>query len=308
MKVVAVVQARMGSTRLPGKVVKELGGRTVLEQVLSRLSRATQIHEIVLATTILPEDATLESLARTAAVRAVRGSVTDVLSRFLLAMRASGADHVVRVTADCPCIDPDVVDRVIAEHLTSEADYTTNTRPRSFPHGLDVEVVTKEALEQAGHEATAPEEREHVTPFIWSQPDRFKLVNLRAQPQETMPDLRVTLDTWEDYVMLRAVFDLMGNKNFHAADLVQLAHKHPWLKEINAGVRHKLLPVREAPAVRAYRELSEAAQWACEQELYRAAHVLLQELDRAERFPAWEPVDPEKVKAECQKLRTGRSS
>lgn len=305
MKVVAVVQARMGSTRLPGKVMKPLGGGTVLEQVLLRLSRSTQVHEIVLATTTLAEDSVLESLAKTAGAEIVRGSVADVLSRFLVATRVSGADHVVRVTADCPCIDPDVVDRVIAKHVASGADYTTNTRPRSFPHGLDVEVVTKEALEQAGREAKAPEEREHVTPFIWNQPDRFKMVNLQARQDETMPELRVTLDTVEDYVMLRAVFDLIGDNNFHAADLVRLAHRYPWLKEINAHVRQKLPPIRETAGARARRELTEVTRWACAQELYWAADVLLKELEKTELGYVCEPVDPGAVRERCRKLPTG---
>lgn len=235
MKVVAVVQARVGSTRLPGKVLKPLGGRTVLEQVLRRLCRAGRLDEVVLATTTRAEDDVLEELGDRAHVRVVRGPVDDVLDRFILAMEASAAEQVVRITADCPCVDPDVVDRVIAHHLASQADYTSNVHPRTFPHGLDVEVVSRSALVQAHREATEPPEREHVTPFIWSRPERFRLANVRAAPEETMPDLRVTLDTWDDYGMLRALFDLMGRDDFCARELVHLVRSNPWLKAIHAA-------------------------------------------------------------------------
>ena len=230
MKVVAVVQARVGSTRLPAKVLKPLGGRTVLEQVLKRLSGARLPDEMVLATTTQAEDDVLEKLAEKAHVRVVRGPVSDVLARFVLAAQVSGADHVVRITADCPCVDPDVVDRVIAHHLACCADYTSNIHPRTFPRGLDVEVVSRPALEQAHQEAAEPPEREHVTPFLWNRPQRFRLANLRARPEETMPELRVTLDTWDDYVMLQALFDEMGRDDFCTRELVNLARSHPWLK------------------------------------------------------------------------------
>jgi len=232
----------------------------------------------------------------------VRGSVRDVLSRFILATEMTGADHVVRVTADCPCIDPDVIDRVVMHHISSQCDYTSNTRPRTFPHGLDVEVVTATALTIADRQGATEAEREHVTPFIRSRPHQFRLGNVEARPDETMPDLRVTLDTAEDYIVLQAIFDLAPNEDFHAAELVKLVAAHPWISSINRNVRQKLPPVAEPAPLRIRQEICEAAKWACSQELYWAAALLLESLSEIDRLASRGPFSPEAVKAKCLEL------
>jgi spore coat polysaccharide biosynthesis protein SpsF len=234
--VVAIVQARMGSTRLPGKVLKPLRGKTVLEWVLERARQTSRLTDVLVATSHLPEDDVIAREAERLETNLVRGDAPDVLSRYSLAVREHRPEHIVRLTADCPCIDPDVVDRLVAMHLNCGADYTSNTHPRSFAHGLDVEVVSSDALLAADREAKEPEEREHVLPFIWKRPARFRLVNLEAPKNERAPGLRITLDTDEDYLMLLALFDHLP-ESFRVADILSVVSAHPWLTEINPQER-----------------------------------------------------------------------
>ncbi|HMQ24518.1 MAG TPA: glycosyltransferase family protein, partial [Acidimicrobiales bacterium] len=199
---VAVVQARMGSTRLPGKVLADLGGRPVLQLMLERLTRA-HVDRLVVATSNRPGDDPVADLAEALGVPVVRGSEADVLGRFLLALDRFPADDVVRLTADCPLIDPLVVDAAIGLHRRTGADYTSNTLERTFPDGLDVEVVRTEALRVAAAEAERADEREHVTPFVYHRPERFVLASLETGEQ--LGHERWTLDTADDLDRLRAV-------------------------------------------------------------------------------------------------------
>lgn len=226
--VIAVVQARMGSTRLPGKVLNGLGGKSVLQWVVERTKRASRVAEVVVATSELAEDDVIAHEAERLGAPVVRGDALDVLSRFAKAVREHGREHVVRITADCPCVDPTIVDRLVAAHLSQGADYTSNTHPRSFPHGLDAEVVTSEALLVADREARAPAEREHVLPFIWRRPERFRLVNVEAEAGERMPELRITLDTPDDLRMLKILFDHLPPA-FDLDDILATVRRHPGL-------------------------------------------------------------------------------
>lgn len=303
-RVVAIVQARMGSTRLPGKVLKPLRGRPALEHVLRRLRAAALLADTVVATTELEEDRAIALVAEPLGVRVVRGPVDDVLTRYQLAATLAGAEHVVRITADCPCIDPRIVDRVVRAHLESGADYTSNIHPRTFPHGLDVEVVKTSALFYAAEHAGRREEREHVTPYIWTRPERFRLQNVFAEPGEKNPQIRVTLDTPEDYLALQAVFDLAGSEDFGARELVALFQRYPWLSALNAVTRQKLPPVPAPPAQRALRELVMAAGWALEQELSWAAAALLRIGEQVDSFVSNEPVSVEDLRGRLRLLET----
>lgn len=198
----AVVQARMGSTRLPGKVLADLGGRPVLELMLDRLARA-HVDHLVVATSDLPGDDPVADLATRVGVPVVRGSEADVLGRFLVALDRFPADDVVRLTADCPLIDPLVVDAAVGLHRRTGADYTSNSLERTFPDGLDVEVVRAAALRAAAAEATARDEREHVTPFLHRHPERFRLASLETD--EWLGHERWTLDTPADLARLREI-------------------------------------------------------------------------------------------------------
>ena len=198
----------MGSTRLPGKVLADLGGRPVLGLVLARLARA-HLDQVVVATSDRPGDDAVAALAAEAGVPVVRGPEHDVLGRFVLAVDRHPADDVVRITADCPLVDPVVVDSTLGVHRRWDADYTSNSLERTFPDGLDVEVVRSEALRAAAADAVAGDEREHVTPFFHRHPTRFRLASLEADEQ--LGHERWTLDTAEDLARLRAIVALLDD-------------------------------------------------------------------------------------------------
>jgi spore coat polysaccharide biosynthesis protein SpsF (cytidylyltransferase family) len=205
-RVVAVVQARMSSRRLPGKVLARLGEHTVLELLLRRLARARELDEIVVATSTEPSDDPVEREAERLSARVLRGSLTDVLGRYLKASAATGADAIVRITADCPLMDPEVVDQVVRAWREGRADYVTNTlEPRSYPDGLDVEVLSAAALRRAGELARDPSDREHVTPYIRHHPETFSIQGMHLDPP--YGEVRMTLDTPED---LEALTRLVG--------------------------------------------------------------------------------------------------
>lgn len=204
MTTVAILQARTGSSRLPGKVLADLGGRPALAVELERLSRAA-LDGIVVATTTNPADDAVAELARREGVRVVRGPEDDVLARYVQALHATAADIVVRVTGDCPLHDPDVVDRVVAA-LDAGVDYASNVLVRTFPVGLDAEAVTRESLERTNALATSPAAREHVTWLIRAErPDDF--VRRSVEDEVDNSDLRWTLDTPQDLTRLRRLVD-----------------------------------------------------------------------------------------------------
>lgn len=208
MDVTVVVQARMGSTRLPGKVLRPLAGRPMLELMLQRLARV-HAGPTVLATSDLARDDAIAELAHRLGTPCVRGSEHDVLERFATAARAHPADHYVRLTADCPLIDATIVDDVVRTHLASAAGYTSNTLLRTYPDGLDVEVFTAAVLEDARHNAVADDEREHVTPFVVRRPERHRLA-AHLGPHD-LEDERWTVDTAEDLAFVESILAAGGD-------------------------------------------------------------------------------------------------
>lgn len=200
----AVVQARMGSSRLPGKVLADLGGRPVLQLMLERL-RPADVDRVVVATSDRGIDDPVAELATQLGIDVVRGPEADVLARFAIALDRFPADDVVRLTADCPLTDPALVDAALDLHRSTGADYTSNSLERTYPDGLDVEVVRTSALRAAVAEANEPEEREHVMPFVYHRPDRFRLASLETA--EWLGHERWTLDTADDLDRLRSIVD-----------------------------------------------------------------------------------------------------
>ncbi|NQT22162.1 MAG: glycosyltransferase family protein [Candidatus Omnitrophica bacterium] len=244
MNIGAIVQARFASTRFPGKILKELpyaSGVTVLQQVIRRLRRSKSLNEIIIATTTGNNENAIVEIAEKENVGSFRGSENDVLSRYYLAAKERGLDIVVRVTSDCPCIDPEIIDSMIKEHLSVEADYTSNSLDRTCPHGLDAEVFNFRALEKAQENAQKDYEREHVTPYISRKPSLFKIKAFKTPQGIYAPDVRITLDTKEDYALLLAVFDYLYPKNnyFTAHEIVTLFQEKPWLKLINKKIIQK---------------------------------------------------------------------
>ena len=273
MKTVAIVQTRTSSTRLPQKVLKELpyaSGITVLQQVIRRLKKTEKLDNIIIATTTDSEDDEIIHIAEKEQVLYFRGSKDDVLSRYYLAAEQNHIDHIVRVTSDCPCIDPKVVDAVIEKHLDTNSDFTSNVLRRTFPHGLDTEVINFEALRKAHLEAKQAFEREHVCPYIYkTNPKAFKICSFESSEKFFAPQIRITLDTEADYTLLCAVFDFLyaDNEYFGAADIINLFQKKPWLKFITQNIRQK------------------QSLDTLEQELKEAVRILeLQELTKAKEF------------------------
>ncbi|SNS11484.1 spore coat polysaccharide biosynthesis protein SpsF [Humidesulfovibrio mexicanus] len=227
MRTVAIIQARTGSTRLPGKVLADLCGRPLLCRVLERVAACPGIEAMVVATTTLPGDEALAPLARQAGADLFRGSADDVLERYALAAREARADVVVRITADDPFKDPGVMAALLDDFASGGADYVSNTITPSYPEGLDTEVFSREALERAHREARKPFEREHVTPHIWMRPQDFRLRNLLA-PRD-LSGLRLTVDTPADLALARALYAelLRLGRTFFLDDVLALLESRP---------------------------------------------------------------------------------
>ena len=237
----AIVQARMTSARLPGKVLMDIGGRPALTHIVDRLSRVPHIDGIVIATSKRREDDAIADAAKVMGVTCFRGSEQDVLSRYAGAAALVGANTVIRVTGDCPLLDPDVVTRVLSAYGENHVDFVSNTLLRTYPIGLDVAIFSREALNVAHEVATNEDEREHVTLYIYRHPERFSQMNVAAPPELTDPELRLTLDTPEDLAFLREVFSQLytDNPNFGLTDVLALLSDLPHLREINRDVVHK---------------------------------------------------------------------
>ena len=238
MKVVAVVQARMGSTRLPGKVLKDLGGETVLARVVNRLRQTRLIPELLVATTDQPADDAVVQECRRCSVAVFRGDQEDVLDRYFRAAQWAKADVVVRITADCPLIDPEITDKTIAAFLETRPDYASNALVLTYPRGLDTEVMTFAALEQAWREARKLYEREHVTPYIYEHPAEFKLLSVTDDADHS--GHRWTVDTAEDLELVRAIYARLPD-TFRWRDVLALLEQEPALMDLNRSIMQKAL-------------------------------------------------------------------
>jgi spore coat polysaccharide biosynthesis protein SpsF len=240
MKRVVVVQARTGSSRLPGKVLLPLQGKPVLARQLERMKAAKYAFDLVVATTTDPADDPIVDVARSEGVACFRGHPTDLLDRHLMAARAHGADTVVKIPSDCPLIDPRVIDRVLAfdEANAGSFDFVSNLQPPTYPDGNDVEVMTIGALETAWREADKPFQREHTTPFLWDQPERFRCANVAWETGLHYADAyRFTIDYPEDYEFIRAVYAELHNplRTFSLDDILDLLARRPDIRELNAA-------------------------------------------------------------------------
>lgn len=238
MRVVAIIQARMGSTRLPGKILQPLAGKPVLRRVVERVRASNAFDEVVVATTVRDIDDPAAEAAAGFGAMVVRGDENDVLSRYGLAAEASAADAVMRITADCPLIDPDVLNAMANRFRTGDADLVSNCVRRTFPRGLDAELFSRDALDIMLTEAAAPAEREHVTPFFYANPGRFRIVS--HESSEDFSDYRLTLDTPEDFELLDRIFDTVSDPDaIRLADVITLFDTHPDWRSINAHIEQK---------------------------------------------------------------------
>lgn len=242
MTVVAVVQARTGNTRLPGKVLLDLAGQPMLVRCVERLQRAQTVDRVVVATTTEPADDAIVSLCNARGWKYFRGSEADVLDRYYRTAVAHRADVVVRVTSDCPLIDPEVTDRVVREFLDRQpdVDYASNGLPRrTFPRGLDTEVMRFDALERAWREDTDPASREHVTPYIYRTTGRFRLHGV-TNPDDHSAQ-RWTVDTPEDLAFVRRIFGHFGHDRFSWLEVLALLADHGDWVQFNQHVQQKAI-------------------------------------------------------------------
>ncbi|SDJ60347.1 cytidylyltransferase domain-containing protein [Salimicrobium halophilum] len=247
MKVVAIIQARTGSTRLPGKVLKDLKGKTVLFHVIERVQQVVNVDEVVVATTDLPQDDGLVEEVERIGVPYIRGSEEDVLSRYYQAAKKHQSDVVIRITSDCPVIDPHIIDYMIDEfhardaHLVSNAG--SNLSERTFPRGMDVEVFSFEALEEANSHGEKAYHREHVTPYLY---ENLKSISYYKQKRDDS-SLRLTLDTEDDWRLIQEIYNHLyhGEHDFYLEDIRSLFQEKPQLKDLNAHVEQKKVKGQE---------------------------------------------------------------
>jgi spore coat polysaccharide biosynthesis protein SpsF len=245
-KISAIVQARMGSTRLPGKIMKIISGHPVLWHVIDRLKHSKKLNNVIIATTILKEDDVVENFCKENNILFFRGSVEDVLSRYFLTAQKFGCENIVRITSDCPVIDPEIIDNMIEEFFAANGkktniDYLSNSLEKTFPRGLDSEIFTFKTLEKTFNEASKLYEKEHVTPYIYQHPELFKLKNYSSS--KNYSDLRWTLDTEEDFQLIKEIYSNLYNRNsiFLFNDILNLMEKKPNLKNININIKQKKL-------------------------------------------------------------------
>lgn len=238
-RIVCIIQARMGSTRLPGKVLLPLLDEPVLAHVLERVSRARTLDDVVVATTTLEQDDAIVDFCTTNGWASFRGSEQDVLDRYYQAAVTASADTIVRVTSDCPLIDPVVLDYTISGHLAAAPppDYTSNSTIRRYPRGLDVEVFSFAALEKCWQTATLQPEREHVTYHMYQRPETYQLH--RVTNPVDYSHHRWTVDTPEDLKLIRHIFDYFGHNNFSWQETLQAFDVHPEWKMFNAHIQQK---------------------------------------------------------------------
>jgi spore coat polysaccharide biosynthesis protein SpsF len=236
-KVPAVIQARLGSTRLPGKVLKTAAGKTMLELLVERLRRCRRIDQIIVATSEAPSDRAIVEVAERIGVPWFVGSEQDVLARYVGAVRKFDLPAVVRITADCPLHDPAIVDQCIARFCAERPDYCSNIHPRSIPDGLDVEVMSRWTLESADRDSTSKPDREHVTHYIYTHPERFEI--LAAAPGNAeLAKHRWTLDTPADYELIKAIFESLypQNPDFRMSDVLSLIARDEHIQSLSRAI------------------------------------------------------------------------
>lgn len=278
MNIVCIIQARTTSSRLPNKVLLNLpynGNKTVLEQVINRVKESKYINKIVVATTINETDNKIEKLCESLQISCFRGSEDNVLSRYYEAATKYKADLIVRITSDCPCIDYKIIDKLIELHLNNNNDFSSNNQVHSFPHGLDCEVVNYNILVEIFKNATEKYEKEHVMPYIYkSNPNKYKIGILKDKNNNH--DIRITLDTKEDYVLLCLIYDFLYEKDYYFDKdmVIKLFQRKNYLYEINKNIEQKKV------CKNLTEEIEEAKKLLKKQDLNKAYNFLLENWEK----------------------------
>jgi len=240
-KIVATIEARYASSRLPGKTLLKICGKPTLELIVERLKRSKFIDEIAIATTINPDCDAIESLAKRLNVGCFRGSEDDVLDRVLKTAKAYKADLIVEITGDETLIDPLLIDEVIDYYLKNDFDYVSNVLNRRYPRGLDTQIFSTSVLGKVAGLTNEPADRENVSLYIYEHPEKFKLGSVEAPEEFNHPDWRWTLDTKEDFEFLRTVYEALYpvKKYFNASDVLAFLKKNPHVLKINERIKQK---------------------------------------------------------------------
>jgi spore coat polysaccharide biosynthesis protein SpsF len=273
----AIIQARTASTRFPGKILKSLpcdSDISVLQQVIRRVKQVDLIDEIIIAHPDKKSEQPIAQIAQKENVQTFAGNEADVLDRYFQGAKAFNCDEVVRITSDCPCIDPGVIEKVIKTHRKATVDYTSNILERTYPRGMDTEVITFTALEKIHQAATKGSHREHVTAYLHQNKQQFNLKTVKAPTHQQKLELRVTLDTRSDYLMLCTLFDNLYDQDpfFNLDQIVKLVQRKPWIAKINSdSVQKKAYKNRTE-------EIKAAVHFLELQEMPNAAKVLKKHL------------------------------
>ena len=240
-KKVATIEARMTSSRLPGKIMMSLAGRPSLEQIVDRVRRAKHVDQVVIATTTNWQDDAVEKWARAYGVSIYRGSEDDVLLRVLEAQRAFKGEIVVELTGDCPFLDPGIIDEVVRFYVEHDYNYVSNSKVRSYPLGFDVKVFSLADLEEVNRISQDPADREHVSLYLYEHPEKFSAHTLMAPPELHRPQMRICVDTPEDFAVAESIYNALYPKkpDFNAHDIVRYLESHPEVLKINATVQQR---------------------------------------------------------------------
>ncbi len=241
MKIVCIIEARMSSTRLPGKVLMEAAGQSFIEHIVKRLKVVKLIDEIVVATTNNSKDDDIVRLAKSQKYKYYRGSEEDVMSRVLEASEMVHGDIIVEITGDCPMIDPCIVEQIINIYLKNDVDYVSNVKHRSYPDGMDVQVFSYEVLKKSFLMTNDSKDREHVTLHIRNNPNLFSTINIIAPPELFWPDLGLTLDESSDFIFIKKIIENLYDKNpcFNCGEIIKFLKNNKELLKINNKVKRK---------------------------------------------------------------------
>lgn len=236
-KIIAIIQARTSSTRLPGKVLMSIGNKTILEWVIERTKKASYVDEVIVATSTKKQDDIIEKLCKKLNIKCFRGSEEDVLSRYYEASKQIKANIIVRITADCPFADPLIIDEIIKIHLKNKNDCTMNNTENSYPRGTDVEVFNFECLEEAHLNADKPYQREHVSPYMWKDSKRFK-VEIISKPFN-YSHVRLCVDEIDDLTFLKELYKKLNGELFTLQDIMSVLNNYPHFLKINQHIKQK---------------------------------------------------------------------
>lgn len=239
--IAAIIQARMGSTRLPGKVLKDLNGKPMIEHIVSRVEKCKTVEDILIATTTCRSDDKLEQWCINHRIKCFRGNENNVLKRYYDAATWIKADIIIRITADDPFKDPRIIDEVVNQLVDNDLDFSFNNFPPTFPEGLDVEVFTYKAIRKVMECNTSDFEKEHVTQYFYHNPKDFKMRNYSYL--RDLSDIRLTVDSKEDFILAEEIYKRLApdDEMFYLEDILKLISEHPNIKKINQNVKRSAL-------------------------------------------------------------------